>query len=81
MVFTAVTGRPDWIPSLRPPQAAGVRGKLTCNGEPAADILVKLYDKDKRFSKKSFAPRPLFFFIMPASDDDVVPGKRLFELG
>ncbi|VDK47312.1 unnamed protein product [Anisakis simplex] len=28
-------------------QSSGVRGILTCNGKPAADVLVKLYDDDR----------------------------------
>ncbi len=32
----------------RAKQSAGAKGLLTCNGEPATDVLVKLYDKDTR---------------------------------
>lgn len=68
LLFSAVSGRPDWIPSLRPPQAVGVRGKLTCNGEPAADILVKLYDHDSKHVLEVSVERSwvifLFIFVM-----------------
>uniref|UniRef100_A0A915EM66 Uncharacterized protein n=1 Tax=Ditylenchus dipsaci TaxID=166011 RepID=A0A915EM66_9BILA len=32
---------------IRTKQAAGAQGYLTCDGRPAANILVKLYDKDR----------------------------------
>lgn len=32
---------------VRPKQSAGVKGILTCDGKPAAGVLVKLYDKDR----------------------------------
>uniref|UniRef100_A0A915DLP4 G-protein coupled receptors family 1 profile domain-containing protein n=1 Tax=Ditylenchus dipsaci TaxID=166011 RepID=A0A915DLP4_9BILA len=32
---------------VRTKQSAAVKGKLTCDGKPAANILVKLYDKDR----------------------------------
>ncbi|KAI1727136.1 transthyretin-like family domain-containing protein [Ditylenchus destructor] len=32
--------------SVRPTQSIGVRGRLTCKGKPAANVLVKLYDHD-----------------------------------
>ncbi|VDO44607.1 unnamed protein product [Onchocerca flexuosa] len=28
-------------------QSAGVEGRLTCNGKPLSDVLVKLYDDDR----------------------------------
>ncbi|CAG9531766.1 unnamed protein product, partial [Cercopithifilaria johnstoni] len=28
-------------------QSSGARGTLTCNGRPAANVLVKLYDDDR----------------------------------
>ncbi|KAH7700902.1 CRE-TTR-8 protein [Aphelenchoides avenae] len=44
-VFLISAANADTL-TLRPPQSVGVKGKLTCNGEPAANILIKLYDKD-----------------------------------
>jgi len=32
---------------VRPEQSAGVKGYLKCDGRPAANVLVKLYDKDR----------------------------------
>ena len=34
---------------LRPDQSIGVRGMLKCNGRPASNVLVKLYDHDSKF--------------------------------
>lgn len=46
-VFLISVANADTL-TLRPPQSVGVKGKLTCNGEPAANILIKLYDKDSK---------------------------------
>uniref|UniRef100_A0A914EP52 Transthyretin-like family protein n=1 Tax=Acrobeloides nanus TaxID=290746 RepID=A0A914EP52_9BILA len=40
LLFSFVTA------GVRPSQAIGVRGQLLCNGLPASDVLVKLYDHD-----------------------------------
>lgn len=32
-------------------QSSGARGVLTCNGKPASDVLVKLYDDDRGNSR------------------------------
>ncbi|KAI1705498.1 transthyretin-like family domain-containing protein [Ditylenchus destructor] len=44
-VFSIFIGTSQQM-SIRPAQSVAVRGKLTCNGRPASDVLVKLYDHD-----------------------------------
>ncbi|CAD5210890.1 unnamed protein product [Bursaphelenchus okinawaensis] len=36
----------SWVLSARPQQSVSVAGKFTCDGKPAKDVKVKLYDKD-----------------------------------
>lgn len=35
-------------------QSAAVEGNLTCNGKPAANVLIKLYDVDRGFFQNCF---------------------------
>lgn len=36
-------------------QAAGAKGKLTCHGKPAANVLIKLYDDDRGQFRSPYA--------------------------
>ncbi|EYC01305.1 hypothetical protein Y032_0108g30 [Ancylostoma ceylanicum] len=49
LVLLAIVGYATAINLIGRTQSAAARGRLTCNGKPAAGVRVKLYDSDNSF--------------------------------